>query len=144
MTTGSLKQCERADAVEITVVAFISKPVEKFPRVSLRGAGPKHFLPACGRLEQGGSDAKGMLETRSEMAAVDADDDVQFFSRRKFLEEVGEGAAEPVEIGEVVPLNQALDILVHAAAKERDEADGFSLSSRPACQACRMKLMERL
>ena len=80
-----------------------------------------------------------MLKARAEMAAIDADDDAQFFAGRKFFEEVRQRAAEAVEIGEVVPLGQAFDIIVHAAAKERDEADGLSLFA-----LCRMKLVQRL
>jgi len=133
------KQRERADAVEIAVVALDAEPVEKFLRVALRGAGPELVFPSGDRLEQIGRDKKGMLEARTEMAAVDADDDTQFLPRRKFFEDAGQRAAEPVEIGEIVPAGHAFDIIGHAAAQERDEADGFFFREFP-----RMKLMERL
>ena len=60
------------------------------------------------------------------------------------MEKVSQSAAEAVEIGKVVPVGKAFDILLYAAAKERDKADGFFLFRRPACPARRMKLMERL
>ncbi len=133
------EQGERADAVEVAVVAFVAEPIEKIPRVSLGGAGPEHFLPAGGGLEQGGRDSKRMLEAGAEMAAVDADDDPHGLVRGHRIQEVGESAAEPVEIGQVVPLPEALDIFVHSPAQERNEANGLRLFVRSG-----VKLMERL
>ena len=48
-------------------------------------------------------------------------------------------AAEAVEIGEVVPIGEAFDVRVHAAAKERNEVDRFFRADFR-----RMELMERL
>jgi len=43
------QQRQRADAVEVAVVAFVAKPIEKLPRIALRGASPEVLLPTFGR-----------------------------------------------------------------------------------------------
>ena len=133
------QQGQRADAVEIAVVAFFAKPVEKLSGVSLRGDGPKFFLPACGCFEQCGRDLERVVKAGSEMAAVDADNDPQFIARRIFFEEGRESATQPMKFVEVVPHGKAFDVGVKSAAKQRDEADGPFASL-----GFGMKLMKRL
>jgi len=120
---GGEEKREGADAVEVAVVAFVAEPVEEGAGVALGGAGPEFFLPAGGGFEQRGGDAEGMLEAGAEVAAVDADDDAELLTGRIFLEKRGEMAAEPVEIVEVVPFDEALDVGVESAAEEGHEAE---------------------
>ena len=138
---GIEEQGERADAVEIAVVAFIADPVEEFPGIALGGAGPEQLFPRGGGLEQSRRDVEGMLKARTKMAAVDADNDSRGLTGGYGIQEAAEGAAEPVKVGQVIPFAQAFDVLVHAAAEKRDEANRLLLFN---AKGRRMKLMKRL
>ncbi len=122
--SGVEQQRERADAVEVAVVAFVAHPGEEFFGVTLRDMVPELLFPRRDGLEELGRDLEGMLEARAEMAAVDADNDMKFSAGgRHFGEEIGEGFAEAMEVGELAPVEHALDVGVQGAAEDRDEAD---------------------
>ena len=125
-STGGKEKGESADTVEVTVVALDAEPVEEGPCIASRGAGPEFFLPTGGGLQQGGGDLERMIEAGAEMATIDTDDDAELFAGRKFIQELGQRAAEPVEFPEFVPCGKFLDIGMKAAAEKRDEAEiGF-------------------
>ena len=98
------QQAERADAVEVAVVALGAEPVEEFARVARRGAAQSTSSHAAVALSSRGVTRKGCWKRGPDMAAVDADDDAQLLAGRIFLEELAQRAAELMENGEVVPL----------------------------------------
>ena len=64
-----------------------------------------------------------MVEAWAEVAAVDADDDAEFFSGRELSKKASKVAGEEVEIVQFVPLHSAFDEGVESAAEKRNEPD---------------------
>ncbi len=133
------EQSERADPVEVTVIALLAHPIEKGPRISLSDLGPEIIFPARGRLQQRRSHLKRVIEARAQMTTIDADDDPQLFAGRIFFEESRECSAEPMKFPELVPLGEAFNISMKTSAKNRHETKG-----RPLFLCGTMKAMKRL